>query len=551
MVSAFFALCALLLPAPPPAHADTPLDLDATSRVTDTVGALGRRRGQVEAALDRLSTAHHIQLYVIYVHDFSGRSGTKWADATADRNGLGPQELLLAVATNPRMFAVSADKDSGLRKDQLARVAATAIAPAVREHDWAGAAVGAADGYTAVLRGEPVRPPAIRPGSRDPGGDGLVPGERGTWMPVAGGAALCVGGLYVCTRRGRAARRRRAGVTRDRPVLATTTPPGLARLAQPLTPLPELDAEAALNLVATDEAVRTSAEEMVFATAHRGAQATRPFAEAVAYARGELADAFRLRLRLDETPHEDADVRRQALDEICSRCTSANRRLDAESEAFDRLRGLRADPALILERAEAAARALAPRVGAAEAALTALARCRAGPALDLVADHPARARERLAFADAALAEARSALLVGSPARAVTSLRTAEVALAQGRAITSAALRRLHALTRTAPADRAARAVLAARGEVAAAEDYVATHRGAVGCPARTRLAAAGRELAGATTVTAALRARELARAARALAERDVAGSAELGGVVLAGLLPTTFGGGGTRARLTG
>ncbi|QSY51263.1 hypothetical protein [Streptomyces griseocarneus] len=50
-------------------------------------------------------------------------------------------------------------------------------------------------------------------------------------------------------------------------------------------------------------------------------------------------------------------------------------------------------------------------------------------------------------------------------------------------------------------------MLAARGEVAAAEDYVATHRGAVGCPARTRLAAAGRELAGATTVTAALRAR--------------------------------------------
>ncbi|MFI9205247.1 TPM domain-containing protein [Streptomyces sp. NPDC053048] len=565
LVSAVLALCALLLPPAPAARADTPLDLEAAGRVTDTVGALARRRVQVDAAIDRLRTTHHVQLYVTYVHDFSGRTGRTWADATADRNGLGPHDILLAVATNPRRFAVSADAESGFRKDQLALVEGTAIAPAVQAHDWAGAAIGAADGYAAVLSGEPVRPPVIRPGRSDPGGDGLVPGRRSTWLPVAGGAAACLGALYLCTRRGRAARRRRAGVTRDRPVLATTTEPGLARLAQPLTPLPDLEEEAARDLVGTDDAVHTSTEEILFATAQLGERATRRFAEAVAYARDELAVAFRLRQRLDETAYEDEDVRRHALDEICSRCTSANRRLDAESEAFDRLRGLKVNAALILDGAETVARALEPRVSAAEAVLTALAQCRAGPALEPVATHPAEARDRLAVAEAALAEARSALLVGSPRRAALSLRTAEAALSQAHVLAGAVLRHTHGLTAGPAPGPAARAVRAARGEVAAARDYIATHRGAVGCRARTLLAEARHLLAAATeatALTAAPRARDLARTARSLAEDDVAAYAPpvlpyptlrgalLGGVVLATeLLPPTFGGVGTRGRL--
>ncbi|MBZ4323816.1 TPM domain-containing protein, partial [Streptomyces sp. SCA2-4] len=145
IVGALFALCVLLLPAPSVARAETPLDLDAAGHVTDTVGALGRRRPQVEAALARLA-GRDVQLYVTYVHDFSGRTGREWADATADRNGLGPHDVLLAVATHPRQFAVSAAEDSGFRADQLRQVATVAIAPALKEHDWAGAAIGAADG---------------------------------------------------------------------------------------------------------------------------------------------------------------------------------------------------------------------------------------------------------------------------------------------------------------------------------------------------------------------------------------------------------------------
>ncbi|WP_344094714.1 TPM domain-containing protein, partial [Streptomyces stramineus] len=431
--AALVAVCVLLLPAHR-ARADTPLDLDTGGRITDTVGALGQRRHQVAVALERLHAGHHLQLYVTYVRDFSGRAGRDWANATADRNGLGPRDVLLAIATHRQQYAVSAAKDSGFRAAQLKDVATTAIAPAVAQHDWAGAAIGAADGYGAVLRGEPVRPPAISPGDRDPGADGLVPGHRRIWLPVAVAVLACLTGLYLYARR--AAGRRAA---RRRPVVATTTPPGLARMAQPLTPLPELDAEAARTLVETDDAVRTSAEELLFATAQLGKEPVRPFAEAVAYARSELDDAFRLRQQLDDSPYEDEDIRRRTLDEICSHCTSANRRLDAESAAFDRLRGLRANAAGILAHAEAAAASLTLRADTAEAALAALAGCCAATALAQVARHPDEARDRLAFATTGLAEARRALAGGDGDSAVISLRAAEGALSQARTLTTAAL----------------------------------------------------------------------------------------------------------------
>ncbi|MFI0737091.1 TPM domain-containing protein [Streptomyces sp. NPDC021100] len=636
IVGALFALCVLLLPAPSVARAETPLDLDATGHVTDTVGALGRRRPQVEAALARLA-GRDVQLYVTYVHDFSGRTGREWADATADRNGLGPHDVLLAVATSPRQFAVSAAQDSGFRAEQLQQVATVAISPALKAHDWAGAAIGAADGYRSVLAGQAVRPPVIVPGRSDPGSSGLLPGDRRFWAPVAAGALLCLAGLLLRRQRRRRARRRVTVVPFRAPVtVSASTEPGLARMAQPLTPLPDLETEASLNLVATDDAVRTSAEELSFAVAQLGEAATLPFAEAVGYARSELAAAFRLRQRLDDAPAHDDDFRRHALDEICSRCTSANRRLDAEAAAFDRLRALKANAAVVLDRTEDAARALEPRIDAAENALFALRRRCTEDALAPVWRYPAEARDRLAFAGAALEEAHTALAEGDRDRAAVSVRAAEAALSQARTLAAAALRHAHELNgatrrlaaaladaeaaaagraegaafdlltavrreaaceRTDPRavlrrideaaaafddllppddpgraartrTRTGRAVLAARARVAGARDFIATHRGAVGARARTRLAEAERHLALTRgDPTEADRAETLALQARTAAERDVGvygvahampdtarparalGGALLGGIVLAGLLPATFGGGATRGRL--
>ncbi|MBZ4318514.1 hypothetical protein JNW98_03860, partial [Streptomyces sp. SCA2-4] len=71
-----------------------------------------------------------------------------------------------------------------------------------------------------------------------------------------------------------------------------------------------------------------------------------------------------------------------------------------------------------------------------------------------------------------------------------------------------------------------RALLAARARVACARDFIATHRGAVGARARTRLAEAERHLALARRCAddlpkEAARAESLALQARTAAERDV------------------------------
>ncbi|MFI8191014.1 hypothetical protein ACIF8T_19730 [Streptomyces sp. NPDC085946] len=163
----------------------------------------------------------------------------------------------------------------------------------------------------------------------------------------------------------------------------------------------------------------------------------------------------------------------------------------------------------------------------------------------------AEPRARVRHADAVLAAVREETTSGpyDPVDALRRIVRAAGPLADGRAgVLTAAAR------------------LLARGAVAAADDYVTTHRGAVGGAARSRLAGA-QQLLG-DGLDALLEAEELARQARELAERDVraygtplAGAAGhesgVGGAVLGGILlggtpaggpPAGFGGPRTRDR---
>ncbi|WP_405660732.1 TPM domain-containing protein [Streptomyces sp. RK9] len=678
------------LPAAPPARAapaDDPVRLDRDGQITDRTDALGDRRTAVADALDRLYEEQRIQLFVVYVRDFSGRSAQGWADTTADRNGLGADDVLLAVATHDRMYAYSVDAAARLTDGQLREVAATAVEPALRRHDWAGAAVGAANGYAAVLDGQRVVAPTITPGEADPGGstaggaDSVDDGVAGDLvLPVV--AACAAGGFALV-----AYRRRRRRVT-------SRTTPGQGTGPEPL---PDLDARARALLVETDDAVRTSAEELGFATAQFGEEAARPFTAAVAAAREELTAAFRLRQELDDACPEDDATRRRMLDEIVARCTEADRRLDAEAAAFDQLRALeRAAPAA-LDHAEAVFQQVSARTLDAESTLKEL-RSRYSPgASEVVVGNVEQAKDRLVFATAQLHLARTAVDGADNGTAAVHLRAAEGAVDQAdtfltaverlagelaeaagrlpgalseadadlaeargrltgsggapdadlrgrvaradavtgevrRAVAAGPYDPIDALRRVEEADAAldaalsgarerddadararsllGQALLTARSAVAAATDYVTTHRGAVGSASRTRLAEAQRHLeeaeraegaeavSGGTGAGAALaearRADSLAREAQALAERDVrayghpygggrggaggTGGAVLGGIVLGQILgglgrgglggtggggfgggggggggggPGSFGGGGTRGRRGG
>ncbi|MFD9835521.1 TPM domain-containing protein [[Kitasatospora] papulosa] len=411
----------MVLPGAPDARATDPVPLSREGQITDRVGALGDREPQTEAALDRLFDTQRVQLFVAYVRDFSGRDARTWADETANRNGLGQEDVLLAVATHDRRYAYSVDPGSRLTDAQLRDVANTAIEPALRQNDWAGAAIGAADGYAAVLAGDPVTAPAVTPGAADPGGGSSGSGTSANLIvPLAVLAvALAVAAFAF-------GRRRRRTSSRTTPAAG-----GWGGAAgAPQVPLPELDARAKEDLVDTDDAVRTSDEELGFATAQFGEEAAAPFAEAVGYARTELTAAFRLRQQLDDAFPEDDATRRRMLDEIISRCADANGRLDAVSEDFDRLRALEQNAPHAVTGAEAAFRDLVARVSASETALGAMRERYAGSAAAPAAEDVEQAKDRLAFATTTLDEARRAVDGGDDARAAVYVRAAEGAIQQ-------------------------------------------------------------------------------------------------------------------------
>nr|WP_179255841.1 TPM domain-containing protein [Streptomyces sp. SS07] len=426
LVSALLAVGWLVLPAAVPARADDPVELSRDGQITDRVGALGDRTGQVEDALDRLYEEQRIQLFVVYVRDFSGRSGQTWSDETADRNGLGQDDVLLSVATHDRQYAYSVDADSRLTDAQLRDVAGTAIEPALRENDWAGAAIGAADGYASVLAGRPVTAPAITPGPADPGTGGSdSTGARDFILPVAVVAGVGAVGVYAY------ARRKRRTTTRTTPAATGWgRGAGAGGAPEPPTPLPELDAQAKQVLVDTDDAVRTSEEELGFATAQFGEEAAKPFTEAVARAKDELTQSFRLRQQLDDAFPEDDATRRRMLEEILRRCTAANDGLDTVSEDFDRLRALERTAPQALATVDATHRDLAGRVAAAESGVAGLReRYGEGAAAPVAADVE-QAKDRLVFAGSAVEEARTAVDGGENSRAAVYIRAAEGAVGQ-------------------------------------------------------------------------------------------------------------------------
>ncbi|MFD0042375.1 TPM domain-containing protein [Streptomyces anulatus] len=425
LLAVLSAVCWLVLPAAT-ARADDPVELSRDGQITDRVGALGDRTGQVEDALDRLYDDERIQLFVVYVRDFSGRSGQTWSDETANRNGLGQDDVLLSVATHDRQYAYSVDAGSPLTDEQLRDVAGTAIEPALRENDWAGAAIGAADGYGSALAGRPVTAPAITPGPADPGtGDSDSTGARDFILP----AALVVGvgavGAYAY------ARRKRRTTTRTTPAATGWgRGAGAGGAPEPPTPLPELDGQVKEVLVDTDDAVRTSEEELGFATAQFGEEAAKPFTEAVARAKDELTRSFRLRQQLDDAFPEDDATRRRMLEEILRRCATANEGLDTVSEDFDRLRALERTAPEALATVDATHRDLAGRVAAAESGVAGLReRYGEGAAAPVAADVE-QAKDRLVFAASAVGQARTAVEGGENSRAAVYIRGAEGAVGQ-------------------------------------------------------------------------------------------------------------------------
>ena len=207
------------------------------------------------------------------------------------------------------------------------------------------------------------------------------------------------------------------------------SPPGAP--AGPATE--ELDAQAARALVETDDSLRTSEQELGFATARFGEQAAAPFSAALRSATAELAEAFRLRQLLDDGIPAGEAARRSQLAEVSARCAEASRLLDEESEAFDRLVDLEARAPQLAAEVDAHVAQQAARVERSRQILARLAARYTPQAVAAVAASPGQAAERLDFATACLLAAHQEPDGGATDRATAQLRAALLQAAEAAA----------------------------------------------------------------------------------------------------------------------
>lgn len=477
LVTALTLLGCLLVTGP--AAAEAPSDL--AGPITDTAGVLGADEDRVLEAIERLADETDYQLFVAFVDTFDGMGGPDWADETAVASGMGTDDVLLAVAVEDRRYGFSVGSDSELTEDERVRIQNQYVEPRLSDDDWAGAAIAAADGLRDAATGA---------------GGGNAPWF--IWLLVIGIGVIAT--VLI--------------IRRNRPQPAAGAP-GQAELDR--LPTAELSRRAGQALVALDDAVKTSDQELAFAQAQFGVEATRRFVEVLARAKEQLAAAFAVRQRLDDSEPETEPQARALMVQVLTLCAEADAALDTQAEEFDRLRDLQRRAPEVLAETRQRADEVASRLAGARATLAALATTYAPAALTSVAPNADQAEALLAGARTSVEQGLAAV-EADRAAAVALARAAEDAVAQAVRLLDAVD---HARADLAEAGARLDAGLASLGSDLSDADRLAPGDAAVqaaAAAARTALAEA----------TAARQAGDQLAAVRRLTEAEAALDAALG-----------------------
>ena len=388
----------------PPAGAQPPFRL--SDQVTDNANALSDSgRAAVTSATDRLYADRHIRLWVVYVDNFDGQSAENWAKQIRSVSDLGDYDALLAVSTTGRAYAFfvpSAIKSvNASQVDQLRR---SKIEPALRDGDWSGAAVAAANGL-----------------NTSPSSSGRV------ILLAALSIIVVVVVVLLVVMRYRRRRRRAAALAAARRV-DPTDPTALAAVPQEA-----LDDLSRSMVVEVDNAVRTSSNELTLAIDEFGEERTQPFTQAVNNAKAALSQAFTVRQQLDDSTPETPAQRRDLLTRVIVSAARADRELESQAEAFEKLRDLVINAPAQLDGLTQQYVELTSRIATAEQRMAELHKEFDDAALSSVSGNVTGAKERLAFADRNIGAARdlaSHAESGKQTGLVDAFHAAESALGQ-------------------------------------------------------------------------------------------------------------------------
>nr|WP_090276900.1 TPM domain-containing protein [Mycolicibacterium komanii]CRL70563.1 transmembrane protein [Mycolicibacterium komanii] len=383
--------------------------------VTDNAGVLDSAgRAEVTSAIDSLYNSRKTRLWVVFVDSFDRQSAETWARNTMRASDLGSYDALLAVATVDRSYAFlvpdSATELSASRVDSVRR---NDIEPALRQSDWAKAAVAAADGLAASSSSGSL-----------------------SWVGLLvalGVIALAVVVLMIWRRR-RRRKRREAEFAAARRV-DPTDPQALASVS-----LDALDDLSRAMVVEVDNAVRTSDHELELAVEEFGAERTEPFTRAVNNAKTTLAQAFNVRQILDDAIPETPAQRRDLLTRVVVAAAKADRELDAQRDAFTELRNLVINAPSKLDAMTQRVVDITARLDPSREKLTQLHSEFDAAALSSVAGNVDAAKELLTFADQGISRGRELAtrpVPGSQSELVECVRAAESALVQARGLLDA------------------------------------------------------------------------------------------------------------------
>lgn len=399
----------LALPATA-AWAENPVPLDPVTKIVDTAGVLGGKKADVETAIKKLGTDHAMTLHVVYVKKFENPSDrVAWAADVAKRASLGPNAMLLAVATDTRQYQLSKPSNSKITNAQRESIIKSAVDPQLRNGDYAQAAID-----TAAAIGDAAG-----------GGSGNVPSGDGAGTAVLVGVGVVAAGgagtyLYLRNRRKKAAL---ASSGSYGPQGAELDP--LASMS-----VEELRRKSGSLLIEADDAIKSSEQELGFAEAQYGEAAVGNFTKALQEAKGHMSESFKLQQQLDDHIPDTEEQQRTWLGEIIRRSEAALASLQEQKADFDSLRELEKNAPQALAAVDSGAAAADAKITNAERTLSELRGKYAESALVQVADNITQAKERLAFVQNASSTAREKLDAGEGSLAAVAVRAAEESLHQ-------------------------------------------------------------------------------------------------------------------------
>src|SRR5690606_9420206 len=203
-----------------------------------------------------------------------------------------------------------------------------------------------------------------------------------------------------------------------------------AALAAELRTLEGQKKRAAQRLVQTDEAVRTSEQELGFVTAEFGEESTAEYAAVLADCRSKLQAAFQLLEKLQDAVEDTRDDTRAWTKEILDLCAKVDRALEERRNKLAALRALAKNSAETLQRLKTARAEASKTQADAEARLATLTAAFPPPDLVTVAGNPREIAERLSEADEELRVLEAAVQARKPRAIAESVHEIERLLAE-------------------------------------------------------------------------------------------------------------------------